>query len=115
METVKIKQDTQGDVGIVEVSGRIQIMDSDQMESVLLNATDMERPRIIIDLRNATFICSTGLGILIATKRRVTKRKGEMRVLADNGDVLDVLRMTMVDKLFQIQTDMDAAVRSLSA
>lgn len=112
---MNIKQNNRNQVDIVEVSGRIQIMDSDQMENVLLGATDMERPRIIVDLRNATFICSTGLGILIATKRRVTKRKGEMRLLAGSGDVLDVLRMTMVDKLFQIQSDLDEAMRSLSA
>lgn len=97
-------------VQVVCASGRIQMTDSDQFEKAI-RQPDIST-QFVLDLSNTTYMCSMALGALIACKRRIMRAGGEMRIVVLPGDVLDVLRLTMIDKVIQVEESVNQAIKS---
>jgi anti-sigma B factor antagonist len=57
---------------------------------------------IVVDLNHTTFLDSTALGTLISARRRTHALKGSFAILCDDERLLQVFRVTSLDRVFTI-------------
>lgn len=100
-------------IKILKISGRIQMTDTDAFEGNIKQLHTKSESQVVIDLSDAMYLCSTALGVLIAAKRRMMRKGGELILVVNKGDILDVLRLTMIDKLIHLEDSLDKAIKSL--
>ena len=105
-------QETRGDVEIIKINGRVQQDDSIRLEEALEQALHDARQKIVIDLTQAKHICSTALGVLVSMKRRLRRNNGDIKLAVEEGDVKNLLQITMLDRVFELHENAESAVRA---
>ena len=55
-----------------------------------------------LDMRSTTFVDSSGLGALISLHKHLTERGGKVRLLNPRQSVLQLLELTRMHKIFEI-------------
>ena len=91
------------DITVLELTGRIVL--GNNSRDVELKLGELLRAsvrKIIFDLKGVNMLDSTGVGILVVCKGKMTKEGGELRIAGATGIVDEVLRMTSVNKLMQL-------------
>ena len=84
----------------------------DDLRDVLEEQFSRGCARILLDLRNADFIDSAGLGALVAAKKRAVERGGDIKILQPARRVLDLLVLTQLTRVFDIHEDESSAIAS---
>jgi anti-sigma B factor antagonist len=90
------------DIDIVVLDGRIDQDASAEMESLLQGCMSKGRYNICIDLINVKHICSSALGVLVAVKRKMKDREGDIKLVIADDNLLKLFQTTMLDRVFEI-------------
>ena len=69
--------------------------------------------RLVLDCSQVRFLSSTALGGLMRIARKVRSSGGELRLCSVTPAVLDVLKLTRMDKVIEICTSREEALRGL--
>jgi anti-sigma B factor antagonist len=101
-------------LGIVSLSGEVDIYTAPQFKECMLELIDTGVERLVVDLSDVTFIDSTALGVLIGGVRRVHTAGGAMALVVTNRAVERVLSITGLDRVFTIHATREAAFESLA-
>jgi anti-anti-sigma factor len=64
---------------------------------------------VVADLTGLTFLDSAGMATLLVTARRLAERRGTMTLVVGDPSVLRVLRVTGLDRYFEIREDYETA------
>ncbi|MFJ4982127.1 STAS domain-containing protein [Streptomyces coeruleorubidus] len=75
-----------------------------------LDVSDTARPRIVIDMRQVTFMDSSGINILIAAHQAVTAAGGWLRLAGPAGAVMRTLQIVGVDALIDCRPTLREAL-----
>jgi anti-sigma B factor antagonist len=102
------------DLGVVALSGEVDIFTAPQFKEHLLGLLDDGVKRLVIDLSDVTFIDSTALGVLIGGVRRVHGAGGAMTIVVTTRPVERVLNITGLDRVFSMHATRDEAVAALA-
>ena len=71
-----------------------------------------EIPKVVISFANLSNVSSAVLGVLIATHKKIHSRKGELRLAAIPDRILEVFKLTRLDKMLNIyKTTEEAQLR----
>ena len=62
-------------------------------------------PRLAIDLAGVDYVSSTGIALLIGTKRRVDAAQGQLVLFGLERDILDLFGSMRLTALFEIASD----------
>ena len=92
----------------LRVTGEIDMSTAPSVHEAAICAIRLH-PTLDIDLSAVTFMDSSGLHVLLATKKRADIRGGSLRLLHPTPAVMRVLEVTGVDGLFEIETDHSSA------
>ncbi len=87
---------------VFELSGSLDIATSPTVRASLLDASARGDHRLIVDLTNVDFLDSTGLGALIGAQRRAKEFDGEVRLVVKEGQIVRLLRITGLLKIFAV-------------
>ncbi|MFM1832343.1 MAG: hypothetical protein RLZZ461_659 [Planctomycetota bacterium] len=68
------------------------------------------RPRILICFENVEHLSSAALGALITVNTKVKARDGQLRLSDIRPQILEVFRITRLDRLFEIHGTADEAM-----
>jgi anti-sigma B factor antagonist len=68
---------------------------------------------IVLNFENVSFLSSAVLRVLIKVNAAVGERKGQLRLCSISPQLLEVFKITRLNKVFDIRKDVDAAVESL--
>jgi anti-sigma B factor antagonist len=71
-------------------------------------------PKLIISFANVEHLSSAALGTLITINNRVRSRQGQLRLSNIDPQIYEVFAITRLNKLFQIHTTSDEAMKSFS-
>lgn len=71
--------------------------------------------KIIVDCSSMEFISSLDLSVLARLRSKVVTKGGELKFCGVSGRVAEVLRITAMDKLFEIHPDLESARRAIHA
>jgi anti-anti-sigma factor len=99
-----------GTTAVVEVRGEIDILTASPLSARLDALTAGPCPDLVLDLRPMTFIDCSGLRLLCRARNRVLARQGRLRLVADSGRLLRILRPTLLAGVFEILPDLPTAL-----
>ncbi len=96
---------------VVEMAGEIDVNAVARMRDTLGDLTRAASPQILVNLSRATYIDSSGLGVLMAARKETLARGGRFALCGLTKDVQMVFELTRLNKFFDIYPD-EAAARS---
>ncbi|MFF3312985.1 STAS domain-containing protein [Streptomyces sp. NPDC002952] len=96
-------------IRVLMLTGEIDHHTGGQLRRAL-DVTDTARPRVVIDMRQVTFMDSSGINILITAYQAVTEAGGWLRLAAPTDSVLRVLQMVGVDDIIDCRPTLRQAL-----
>ncbi|MBE7439364.1 MAG: STAS domain-containing protein [Spirochaetales bacterium] len=110
MDAIQSKQNK--DVKILTISGRIAQEDSIALEEALDKALQKGDIKIVLDLTRVKHICSTALGVIVSVKRKLKRQNGDIKLAVKDGEVKNLLQLTMLDRVFELFENQESAVQA---
>jgi anti-sigma B factor antagonist len=102
-----------GLVAIVDFSGRITLgQESAVLRKTVRELVDHGQRKILLNLADVDYIDSSGIGELISAYTTVRGLNGELKLLQLTRRVHDILQITRLFTVFDVQSDEAAAIRS---
>lgn len=68
---------------------------------------------LVIDLSQVGMLASAGLGMLVKLNAHVQALRGRFAVCGLSEEIMEVMRITRMHKLFTIEKDLDAALKAV--
>jgi anti-sigma B factor antagonist len=113
---VKMQNTTRqvGDVTVLDISGRITLGEGNIMlREIVRELVDQGNRKIVLNLGEVQYVDSSGLGELVKTHTTVRNRSGQLRLVNLSKRIHDLLQMTRLAAVFDIEPDEASAIRSL--
>lgn len=106
-----------GDVGVVNflTSQVLDELNVQQLGQELNDLVDKQyMVKLVVNFGKIKFLSSAVLGKLIALNKKIAAQKGRMAFCGINDDIMQVFKITKLDKLIPVFTDEDDAVKGVS-
>jgi anti-sigma B factor antagonist len=101
---------------VADIIGKIALAEGTGMlRDTVRNFLERGHNRILLNLEGVDFIDSAGLGELVRTHASVRSRGGHLKLVNPSASVHHLLRITKLDRVFDIMPDEVSALRSLRA
>ena len=84
------------------------------VQQELYTAAENGRWRVVVDLSAVTLLASMGLGALVSLHKKCKEESGSLVVCGLGKELLALLKLTHLDRVFRICADRDAAVKAFS-
>jgi anti-sigma B factor antagonist len=102
-----------GDIVVLDVSGRITLGEGNViLREIVRDLADKGSNRIVLNLNEVHYIDSSGLGELVKTHTTVRNKGGELKLASLSKRVHDLLEITRLSAVFDIQKDESSAIQS---
>jgi anti-sigma B factor antagonist len=102
-----------GDVSIIDFSGKITLGEgSSTLRRTLRDLIDNGQRKIVLNLYDVDYIDSSGIGELVSGYTTVRNAEGELKLLHLTKRVHDLLQITRLFTVFDVQSDEESALRS---
>ena len=105
----------EGKVGVIEVSGELDIYNSGEIKKLIDAYIARSITRIIVDMGKVTYIDSSTIGVLLSELKRLESVKGGLRLLNLKGAPRSVLEMARLEGIFSIFDDEKKAIESFTS
>jgi anti-sigma B factor antagonist len=103
-----------GDVAVVDISGRITLGEGNVMlREIVRGLIDNGTRKIVLNLGEVQYVDSSGVGELVKAHTTVKNQGGKLRLVNLNKRLHDLLQMTRLAAVFDIEPDEPSAIRSL--
>ncbi|WP_327191403.1 STAS domain-containing protein [Streptomyces xinghaiensis] len=99
-------------VVVAELRGEIDILTAPALSVRLDALTASAAPDLVVDLRAVTFLDCRGLAMLCRARNRVLSRGGRLRLVAGDGHILRVMRLTRLARVFDVSAGLAEALGS---
>lgn len=100
-------------VVIVDLSGRITLGEgSVVLRDTVKDITSKGEKKILLNLGDVTYIDSSGIGELVSAFTSVRNAGGELKLLNLTKKVHDLLQITKLYTVFDIQDDESSAIKA---
>jgi anti-sigma B factor antagonist len=109
-EDLSIHVHKHGETHVFQLSGSLDLATAPTVRAALLEAAERGDHRIVVDLHRVEFLDSTGLGSLIGAYRRAKEEGGELRLTVPDGQILRLLRITGLLKVFGVYASLEDAL-----
>ncbi|HTS13363.1 MAG TPA: STAS domain-containing protein [Candidatus Limnocylindrales bacterium] len=102
-----------GDVVVIDFSGKITLGEgSAVLRKLVRELVERGHRKILLNLADVDYIDSSGIGELVSAYTAVRGVNGEMKLLQLTKRVHDILQITRLFTVFDVQSDEDIAVQS---
>ena len=112
---LRVTVDDREHYALVTVVGEVDVTTGSQLREPLYELVEQRHHRHVVDLREVTFLDSTGLGILVSDHKRLRDRDGSLHVVCKPGIVSRVFRLTGVDRVVPLVETIEEAETALAA
>ncbi len=101
-----------GDFVVFEVRGEVDLYSAPVLKKAVYDMIDSGQTKLIFDLNALDFMDSTGLGILVASLKRLTTEGGQLKLACGRDNILKIFKITGLDKVFDIYDTVEASTAS---
>jgi anti-sigma B factor antagonist len=108
--TIDVSSANDGAIQLFSLGGSLDIATSPTLRAALMEAVDRDKHELIVDLTQLGFLDSTGLGALIGAHKRAAEHSGSVRLVAQEGQILRLLRITGLLEVFAVYPTVEAAL-----
>jgi anti-sigma B factor antagonist len=84
--------------GNIILSGRLDAAQTEKASEVLNKITKS----VIVDFKDLQYISSAGLGVLLATQKRLSQSGSRLKLINMNSHIKDVFHFARFDMIFEI-------------
>jgi anti-sigma B factor antagonist len=110
------------DVAILDLNGRLSLGEAVAFgpgSGVVLSEAVRElakkgQKKILLNLAEVNYVDSSGVGQLVGALTTARNQGGDVKLLKPSVQILDLLKTTKLDSVFDIQEDEAAAIQSFS-
>ena len=100
-------------ITVLEIRGKIMLGGGNAvLRDAVQNLLERGNTRILLNLNDVEHIDSAGLGELVRSHTSLRKAGGQLKLLNPSAKIMDMLRMSMLHKVFDVQTDEASAIKS---
>jgi anti-sigma B factor antagonist len=104
-----------GAITVVDLRGRIDLGEASlTLRRTIRDLVERGRSKIVLNLLQVDSIDSAGVGELAGAYVPVKSKGGELKFLNPTKKVHDMLKITQLDKVFEVYADEQTAIRSFS-
>jgi anti-sigma B factor antagonist len=98
---------------VLDISGRITLGEGNvALRELVRDLAEKGRKRVVLNLAMVQYIDSSGVGELVKTHTTLRNQGGQLKLANLNKRVSDLLHMTRLSAVFDIQADEGSAVQS---
>jgi len=113
---MQIDERTIGDVVVLDIKGRVQLGEGDEMLKDKVNSLlNQGRKKIVLNLAEVPYIDRAGLGEVVRTFTTVSRQGGNLKLLNLTKRITDLLAITKLLTVFDTYDSEQDAVQSFSA
>jgi anti-anti-sigma factor len=113
-ELARLSIETQGDVELARVAGEVDASNVDELSQRLLAAVSNEARALVIDLRETSYIDSSGISLIFDAAARLRNRRQELRlVVTPRSFVGEVLAAVSMEQSVAIDPELNDALRAI--
>ena len=94
---------------VIHLVGELDLYNAHLARDALLGAAGSSPERLVVDLSKVTFIDSTGLGVLVETRTRLSNRRAFLLV-APGVETRRALEISGLDRHFALHDTLDGAL-----
>ena len=99
------------DIVVVELSGKLALgRESQRVEGLLHDLVNSGCKRLILEMTGVNYIDSAGVGLVALASGKMNESGGKVILVAPAGRVLEVLKMTQLNRLVTVCASEDEAV-----
>lgn len=110
---MKIKQNPQDDVMVLELSGKIMGgPDFEKFKDEITAILEAGSKKVVLDLGGVPWINSTGLGILITGYHSVKAAEGQLKICNVKERVLSIFYISQLENIFDVFETREEAIAS---
>lgn len=104
-----------GPVTVLDVSGRITLGDGNiRLREIVRDLSEKGQKAIVLNLGEVNYIDSSGVGELVKAHTTIHNQGGQLKLTNLTKRVNDLLQMTRLSAVFDIQKDEASAIESFS-
>lgn len=104
-----ISENMLDDISVISISGRIDSLTSNELETALGAVMD-KSSKIILDLANTEYISSSGLRVLLMALKMLRAKNGMLMLTSLQPIARDVFEISGLSKLFPIHANLESAI-----
>jgi anti-sigma B factor antagonist len=101
MDFAVTKEQTAPESWLVRPHGEVDLYTAPAFKTELLSVIESGANSIVVDLSETTFIDSTGIGMLLGARKRLS-RGVQLSIVCDDKSILRVFEITRLDQIFRI-------------
>jgi anti-anti-sigma factor len=95
-------------IKVVQPSGMLDSTKASQFRAEINNMVDAGADIVLVDLKDVSFIDSSGLGALVVALKAVRTAGGKLYLCSVNEQAKMLFELTSIDQLFDIFADQEA-------
>lgn len=111
-----------GDITILDLGGRLSIAEAMafgpgsgvMLGNVIRDLAAKGQRKILLNLKDLKYIDSSGMGDMVRSLTSLRREGGDLKLLNPAPTVAEVLQVTHLNRVFDIQNDESAAIQSFS-
>ena len=104
-----------GEATVVALDGDADLENIHMLRHALGEVVAGDEGQLVVDLRNTSFIDSSGLSALLNAMRRLTRQGRKMAVVADTPDIVRPLEMTYLAQTLNLTPSLREALDAVGA
>ena len=98
---------------VVRVAGEIDIYTAPEFKSAINEAVSSGATDLVVDLTDVSYMDSSGFGTLLGAAKRLTPKGGSVNLVGCSKAIERMLKITRLDTIFRMFSDVDDAVAAI--
>lgn len=99
-----------GEHKVIQVTGEVDLYNVSELKKALFSITDGSCRSVIVDMKNVNYMDSSGIGALVAGKKKMRAHNGSFALMNIHEDVLNILKLATLDRFFRIYETEDEII-----
>ena len=113
-DRMTISREERNDLLILHIEGEIDVYNAYELRNEINQAIEKKYFDLIIDLKNVSYIDSSGLGVLVSGVKSLMNNQGSLKLVDLNEKIRSLTKLTGLEKFFEIYDNIDEAIASVS-
>ena len=97
-------------VTVLQLAGSLDISNAHHIRQTLIDETSDESAQVVVNLRDLSFVDSSGLAALVQGLKRAREHQGKLCLCSLQSPARLIFEMTRLDKVFEIFVSEEEAV-----
>jgi len=110
---LRIQVRSQDDIRVCSVAGELDAYTAPELRDALDAVLAEGQATIIVDLRELTYLDSTGLGILVGTAKKARHAGGDLAVCCTRPNLLKIFQISGTHEILNLQPTLDEAAERI--